>query len=738
MVTPDRIGPYRILRPLGKGGMGEVFLAERDDGTFQRQVALKLVHPRLDAREIDRRFRSERQILASLDHPNIARLLGGGTTDDGRPYLVMEAIDGRPIDEYCDSEGLDIEQRIRLVLDVCSAVQAAHRSLVVHRDIKPSNILVTNDGTPKLLDFGIAKLLAPDLFPHTVGATRSGAGPMTPRYASPEQLMGRPITTASDVYSLGVLLFELLTGQSPYGPKNVDAVQAIAEGRPPGRPSSLAPRHLQRRLTGDLDRILLEALHIDVRRRYESIEQLADDLRRHLEGLPVRAQPDTFVYRTGKFLRRNRWPVVATALCFAVVVGFSVVIARQAQAIAEQRDRFLVERDKAQQVADFMVSVFELDDPGEEQANALTVRDMLDRSRERIETGLAGQAELQTEFLFHLGDAYEGLGLLATVSEIYQQILERPETLTRRRKVLTLTELGQLALELARPSEGSIFYRRGLEYTREVPSLREHHFELWARLAEANQLQGDIRGTQEAIDQAASLLDVEDVCHSSICLAGLETLGQVEANRGHIELAAEHYERAMQLSREIQPQGLTRLSILMHLGTFYLQIGKSVEAIGVLRDASQSARAIYGTSHANHAVILRHLGQAHFDLGEEALAQDSAEACLRELETLALERPLGERELFVSSLCHLDLGQLHLENQTVDLGRSHLLRGLGQIESLGEAASIDLIADAHVRLLFLLGRVEEARPIAQRLLGHGWTRDGFREFCAQYGLGLAP
>ena len=322
-----RIGVYQIIEEIGQGGMGEVYRAARADGQFEKQVAVKLVRRGYDSNTILERFRHERQILATLDHPNIARLLDGGTTDEGLPYLVMELIEGLPIDEYSALHKLDIANRLQLFMQVCTAVQYAHQRLVVHRDLKPTNILVSSDGVPKLLDFGIAKILDP-----SVGPEVTILHPMTPECASPEQIRGETITTASDIYSLGVVLYRLLTGSSPYRltTHSTNALATAVISQEPDRPSvailrtnSVSHRHwcpegspikLIRRLQGDLDHIVLKALRKEPQHRYESVERLWDDIRRHLQGLPVHARKGSWNYRTSKFIRRHKIGMTAAAL----------------------------------------------------------------------------------------------------------------------------------------------------------------------------------------------------------------------------------------------------------------------------------------------------------------------------------------------------------------------------------------------------------------------------------------
>jgi serine/threonine protein kinase len=334
----QRIGVYRITGMIGQGGMGAVYSAVRDDDQFNQQVAIKIIKRGMDSGFVLQRFRRERQILASLNHPNIAHLLDGGTTTDGRPYFVMEFIAGQPINEYCDNHQLSVADRLKLFRQVCAAVQYAHQNLIVHRDLKPGNILVTEDGTPKLLDFGIAKLLAADTG-QAVTRTVTGLRLMTPDYASPEQVRGGTITTASDIYSLGTVLYELLTGRrahqfKTYSPVEIEETVCSVEAEKPSEAAAPAP--WRRQLAGDLDNIVLTALRKEPERRYQSVEQFSEDIRRHLEGLPVAARKDTLGYRASKFARRNKLAIAAVALVLLSLLGGVIVANRQARR-AERR-----------------------------------------------------------------------------------------------------------------------------------------------------------------------------------------------------------------------------------------------------------------------------------------------------------------------------------------------------------------------------------------------------------------
>lgn len=429
-----RIGPYRLEEEIGRGGMGTVYRAVRVEGEFDQVVAIKILPLGFGRSTILHRFRSERQILARLNHPNIARLLDGGTTQEGLPYFVMEFVQGRRIDRYADEERLSIEQRLDLFLTVCSAVQAAHQSLVVHRDLKPSNILVTAEGTPKLLDFGIAKVLDP-LSADEAELTMTALRPMTPDYASPEHIRGDPVTTASDVYSLGVVLYDLLTGRRPYQltGQSASQVERTVERRVPVRPSvaisgpsrdgdmpgpvelafrrGTTPDRLRRRLSGDLDNIVLMALRKEPERRYGSALRFADDIRLHLEGHPVSARSPTVAYRFGKFARRH-WPsmISAVLMVLSMAAGFGAARwqagqAASATAVAERR------ADEIQTLASALVGDIDADMAGLPGADP--VREESLRRALIMLGGLARESDQNEEYLAPIAMGHGKLAELA-------------------------------------------------------------------------------------------------------------------------------------------------------------------------------------------------------------------------------------------------------------------------------------------------------------------------------------
>jgi len=427
-ITGRRIGVYQVIEEIGHGGMGEVYRAARADGQYTKEVAIKLVRGSLDSRFVTERFLNERQILASLDHPNIARLLDGGTTDDGIPYLVMELIEGEPIDRYCDEHKLSVTERLRLFRQVCVAVHYAHQRLVIHRDIKPSNVMVTKEGEPKLLDFGIAKIVSPI---HDAQTTFTLA--MTPEYASPEQIRGEAITTATDVYSLGVVLYQLLTGRSPY-PGDTRTphklAQAVCETEP-GRPSTVVvrrdvengkegdpeqissiregtPAKLQRRLGGDLDDITMMALRKEPARRYSSVEQFAEDIRRHLDGLPVAANKGSWSYRAEKFVQRHKVGIAAVAVVLLAVaggVGATIREARIARANAQRAEKRF--NDVRKLANSFL---FEFHDAVEHLQGATPARELVVKRALEYLDSLSQEAGTDASLQKELATAYERVG----------------------------------------------------------------------------------------------------------------------------------------------------------------------------------------------------------------------------------------------------------------------------------------------------------------------------------------
>jgi serine/threonine-protein kinase len=516
----EHIGPWRIVREIGRGGMGQVLLAERADGQFEQQVAIKLLKRGMDSDAILARFLRERRILAALDHPNIARLLDGGIADDGRPYFVMEYVDGESITVFADARRLGVDARLTLFRTVCLAVEYAHRNLVVHRDLKPSNILVTADGRPKLLDFGIAKLLsAPNDQAETSTMTAMGGRMLTPDYAAPEQFHGGPITTATDVYGLGAVLFELLVGRPPFSdddatyprrdrasdeePPAISAAVA-APGQDQERSVAVAtmratdPVRLRRQLSGDLDTIVATALRAAPDRRYPAVGALHDDVRRHQERLPVRARRDTLGYRVSRFVRRHRLAVVTTGAIAALLVAFGVTTAVQARALAMERDRARLEATAAREVSEFLVGVFQVADPMTPvtpgQGREVRASDLLDRGATRIESDLTAQPAVQARLLGVIGRAFDNLQR----SDRAEPVLARAVELERRTGgpespalVAALQQLGRARSRRADFDNAKVALREAVEVQRRIAPATAAMWGLLVELAYVHDASGD-------------------------------------------------------------------------------------------------------------------------------------------------------------------------------------------------------------------------------------------------------
>ena len=403
------VGDYTLLAPLGEGGMGSVWLARRSDGRFEANVALKFLSPVVLGDAGGARFRREGRLLAQLTHANIAHLIDAGVTRDGQPYLVLEYVDGQQIDAYCDGTGLDVDARVRLFLDVLAAVAEAHRKLIVHRDIKPSNVIVRRDGVVKLIDFGIAKLIG-ETDPGAEPLTRDGKQAFTPEYAAPEQIRGDEVTTVTDVYSLGVLLYELLVGERPFSRAEKDAFAARdTEIEPPIASTHLASARtsFRRRLEGDLDNILTKALRSDARERYASVGAFADDLRRFLANEPVTAHVDTLTYRASKFVRRHRGTVVAGALTALALVAATIVTTLQSIEAQHQRDRAQYQLQLAQASNDFVTSLLSQD---ASDSKGLTPVELIDRGMDAIRHRYADDPGFSISILLLLSGRYMDLG----------------------------------------------------------------------------------------------------------------------------------------------------------------------------------------------------------------------------------------------------------------------------------------------------------------------------------------
>jgi serine/threonine-protein kinase len=679
-VPAGRIGRWRVLGELGRGGMGVVYLVERADGEFEQRAALKLLHPSLASAEALRRVEQERQILAGLEHPGIARLLDGGRADDGRPYLVMERVEGRPIDRYCDEERLTVAARLRLFVAVGRAVEHAHRSLVVHRDIKPSNIVVTDSGEVKLLDFGIAKLLQPEAAAEPLTGTITRI--LTPDYASPEQVLGGAITVASDVYQLGLLLYELLTGRRPYRVGSVSALEierAVCHLEP-RRPSAIVgapapapgpeeraadeiaarrrttPRALARRLRGDLDTIVLQALRKEPERRYASVAHLVEDVERHLAALPVRARGDSFGYRAARLALRHRATVASALLGVLLLVGWAVTATRQAAAIGRQRDRAQAEAAKARQVKELVVRLFEGVQPAEARGRELSARELLDRGWASLEDELAGQPEVQAELLETVGGAYRELGVYDRARRLLDRALElarAQEGADPRRLPAALLGHGRLRRDLGEYDAAEAELREALELRRALGPVDPEVATILSDLAMTVHHRGDYRQGEELFRQALAMRrELFGDAHPEVA-ESLDELGTSLRHQARYAEAELLLREALELRRRVLPERHPQLATsLSNLALVVQNLGRLEEAEALLREALEIVVAVRGEGHLYTAVTMNNLARLLRARGD----LDAAEPLLRQA-LVVRRQTLGEAHPQVAMNLN-DLGRL--------------------------------------------------------------------------------
>jgi serine/threonine-protein kinase len=626
--------------------MGAVYLGERVDDQYRSLVAIKLVRGSADPDAIAR-FRRERQILADLSHPNIARLLDGGTTEDGIPYVVMEYIEGRPLDRYCDEHKLSVADRIELFREVCKAVQHAHSRMIVHRDLKPGNILVTSEGVPKLLDFGIAKLIAESdqnatLFSQTESVFRM----MTPTYASPEQMRGEPITLATDVYGLGAVLYELLVGQSPHQFKNRtprELEEVICE-RLPQRPSRVAvtapagnevgessnlerararndvtPSRLANLLSGDLDNIVAKALQKEPERRYRSAAQLSDDLKDYLDGRPVRARGDDWGYRAGKFARRHRLGVGAAAVFVLLLVTFSVATAIQAARLAEQSALAEQRRLAAEQVSRFLIDLFAVSDPNESRGNSVTAREILDKGTQQI-SELSEQPAVQATLQDTMGLVYMNLGLYDDAEPLLRSSLETKRRIHGKNHTdvaATLQNVGTLEFEIGNYDAAEAAYRealffhrsRGAEGSEAVAETANH---LATLLSAAARYDDAERYFREALTIRRRLSGEDSLSVAT----GITNLAHVLRRKGELAEAEELLRRGLELRRRhLGDDHLDVAHSLNQLSRLLSLRGHHDEALPLALDGLGIRKKSYGGPHAEVAASLGNVAGILANLG---------------------------------------------------------------------------------------------------------------------------
>lgn len=634
-----RVGPWELRRVLATGGMGTVWLARRADDSYAKQVAVKLLKRGMDTEEVLRRFRRERQVLANLEHPGIARLIDGGATDEGLPYIVLEYVDGLPIDRWCDENALTVRERIELFLEVCEAMQHAHRNLVVHRDMKPSNVLVDAEGRPKIVDFGIAKVLDPEKEGITVDVAGGSLRFMTPEYASPEQVRGRTITTSSDIYSLGALLYVLLTGRRAHSFETRSALEiervvceeeptrpsgAVERGEPAdpeATPEELAARRrttagaLTRTLRGDLDTIVLEAMRKEPRRRYPSVDHFAEDLRRYLDGEPVRARPATLSYRMTKFVRRNRVAVSAAAIVVAALIGMLVESNYRYRQVLAAQSSELEQRNRAEQLFEDLLDVSLSNVKvhsgrllalagGAELRNGMLVQavSVLDKLDELDPDNLEIQ-KAQVEARLLLGDTQgntlvPNLGQKQQALETYERALELAEDLYVRSPDDTAVAIlygratGLVAdwyLDEEDHENALPYYRISWEVLENVKEALPDSIEARARAANRlNRLglvlvrEGDPVGGEEAFRKQVELFDAlaaeapEDAFFDLSVANGLRAIAGARAAQGDLDAELEYHRRAIERLEVAVEKAPDNVQVVRHLADSRMYYGQSL------------------------------------------------------------------------------------------------------------------------------------------------------------------
>ncbi len=717
--TPDpivglRLGPWQVTAVLGHGGMGTVYLAERADGQYSQRVALKLVPGPMPG-VASGRFAIERAALARLAHPNIAHLIDAGQTPEGSPYIVMELVDGAPITTACDARAASVDERLRLFHDVCVATQHAHQALVVHRDLKPSNIFVTRGGAVKLLDFGIAKLLEPE---PDAGATDTGWHALTPAYAAPEQLRGQAITTATDVYVLGAVLYELLAGVRPAREASTHpltaapsaGVAALDQGHQQivAAARGTTPIRLRRELTGDLDRIVLKAMETDPARRYGSAGQLADDLARWRDGRPVLARPDSFGYRARRFLARHRWASLTAAAFVLALAAFAVTTWRQGVAVAAEKARAERQTARAERVSRLLADLFTLAGPAPGRGEQVSSRELLDHGAARIAAELAGDPATQAQLFTIVGRVYGNLSLHARGVDVLVLALgiERQQAPGGSlAQAETLHRLGELLVLRSDFAGAEARLREALAMRRAFAAPEADVAETLVALGRALGFQNQIAAAAPYVEEAVNIRRRQAGVGPADLMSAVYELGMVKHRGGDLDTGERLLREAVDLGRGIVEPVPAKVEALMGLARLRHQFQRDAAgAEPVYREALALARALYPSDHQDVATVLGELARDVRDQGRLA----EAEALVRDSLTM-FQRLYGaqHREVVISTQTLASIqreqGQLPAAEATQREALAAATAALGAANPLTFGASRALAA-----ILEAQGRMNEA------------------------------
>ncbi len=668
---PERIGSWKVVSEIGRGGMGVVYEARRDDGQFEQPAALKLIQRGSNSRQLRERFLRERQILARMEHPGIARLLDGGVTADGRPWFALERIEGVSIVEHCERNDLGLRERLRLFNQVCAAVEYAHRNLVVHRDLKPSNVMVDGEGRVKLLDFGIAKMLRSG--PSDAPLTSIMGRPMTPGYGAPELVFGGPITTASDVYSLGVILYELLSGRPLFHADDEQAALPAPFAAEPAVLSRLAaqsaqPTSFYRQLDGDLDTIAAKTIQLDPAQRYASAEALREDIERYLRGDPVRAYPDSFTYRAKKLLRRHRVAVAASLLVVgSLSLGLGVAL-WQAGVAAEQRDIAQERSEQTDQVRQFVVDLFRASDPRDRGGVELTAHQLLERGIERVQArALDDRPDLQVELLTTIGHVSISLGDFPQAASLFEQALALepgPEPRNRLRTAAALNGLGETSAHVGDLEAAARHHRQALALRLEFAGVEDQ------RTAQSYNNLGvalaGLRRLPEAIEAYGKALEIQEKLPDVERIDLLDTMGNLAVSHR----LSGNYPEARRLLRDViakmRGHGAEKHSHMVNylgqLGSVERRLGHYPSADRLFRESYELSKELWGESHPDTLISMNNYAVGAFMLGREA----EAEPLMRKLLDVDLQE-FGSEHAYVAQ-DRDNLGRVLIELGRVEEG----------------------------------------------------------------------
>lgn len=721
-----RFGPFEITEQLGQGGMASVFKGERTDGKFSQQVAIKLLDRDKPSKDIIERFRMEQEILASLSHPNIAQLYDGGVTKEGIPYLIMEYVDGVPIDQYCAEHRLNVEERVNLFKDVCKAVQFAHTNLIIHRDIKAQNILVTSEGVVKILDFGIAKLLDPKLSGHTLLQTQPGQRFWTPQYASPEQVNGKVITTATDVYALGVLLHKLLTGTYPltFADKSLKEIERIITEDTP-EPASTSLQNLDssvflkefqgftkdrlvNELKGDLDAMILKSIRKEPEYRYNGVGQFLEDLDRYQKGLPLTAHKDTLTYRIGKFYRRNKTGIVTSIMLLLLIIGFTGFYTWR---IAQERDQAQYEAKRAERVTEFVVDLFEANDPSVSRGEQLTASELLEIGLQSVDT--LQQAEIKVDIMDAIGRAYGEMGDFSKAISILEEVHDLSNEYhgaASEEAAITATNLANYYRRIGDFVKAEKFTRKAMDLWEQLEGANSVNIaQLTSNLASVNYYLGKqeeaISLYREAYQKQMELLDPNDP-EIATTLNGLNAVlyqtGQFDEVKKSIERVFEIYESNFGIKHPMTADQLSNKALILfqtgnidsaeivsretlalqkelhnqdhpsvaaelnNLGEIITAKGKFEEAESLLTEAVAMRKRVYGEEHILLARSIYNLGAAQDRQGknEEALSNYK--------KAISMTKKVAPVHHVITNY-YISLAQLYLKQNRVDEALSSLI-----------------------------------------------------------------